>query len=329
MITKTKTKNSDLVELFGEMPRSSELNKQKLITMAKNGEDRPNKKTKLGNLLCNYICKFSGTYDKEFDKLIRKLAPNWFIGKEKKQKQLIQIAKSGKAKPGWKTSLGASLRAYTYAYEKNLSYDPVFDKLIRKLRPDWFITQTQTAEEKKKKLILMAKNGAKRPNQKKSELGNALCAYTTKTSETYCEKFDKLIRKIAPSWFVSRTQIAEETKKLLIQMARIGVKRQLFSDSKLGKALVFYTKKNCSSYCPVFDKTIRKIAPSWFVSRSEITKENKKQLIKMAKNGEPRPGQNTNRLGRRLTSYTCKSSESYDSVFDKIIRKIRPDWFRS
>ena len=49
----------------------------------------------------------------------------------------------------------------------------------------------------------------------------------------------------------------------------------------------------------------------------------------MAKNGEPRPGQNTNRLGRILTSYTCKSSESYDSVFDKIIRKLRPDWFKS
>ena len=32
-------------------------------------------------------------------------------------------------------------------------------------------------------------------------------------------------------------------------------------------------------------------------------------------------------LGTALANYICKSSGTYDPVFDKKIRELRPDWF--
>jgi hypothetical protein len=80
MITKTRTRKSDLFELFDldKLPKSRDIMKQKLIDIAKSGEKRPSRKTKEGRCLCSYTDKSSESYCPKFDKLIRKLRSDWF-----------------------------------------------------------------------------------------------------------------------------------------------------------------------------------------------------------------------------------------------------------
>lgn len=63
--------------------RSSDENKELLRKMAREGQPRPSKKTRIGMCLCRYIKKNDKCYDAEFDAEIRHLAPHWFR-KEKK-----------------------------------------------------------------------------------------------------------------------------------------------------------------------------------------------------------------------------------------------------
>ena len=90
-------------------------------------------------------------------------------------------------------NLGNALSKYTN--RNSSTYDPIFDKYIREIRPDWF---EDTAQTKKYQLIEMAKNGDKRPNQKKHHLGGALVNYTFIKSCAYDPIFDQLIREIRP-----------------------------------------------------------------------------------------------------------------------------------
>ena len=58
--------------------KSSDINKTKLLEMARRGEKRPNFKEKLGIVLDNYTRNGRGSYDPLFDKQIRQVAPHWF-----------------------------------------------------------------------------------------------------------------------------------------------------------------------------------------------------------------------------------------------------------
>ena len=169
----------------------------------------------------------------------------------------------------------------------------------------------------KQKLRQMAKNKEARPIQKSKE-GRALSHYICKSSDAYCEKFNKLIRVEAPLWFVSRSY---HMKKKLIGMAKNKEARPI-QRSKEGVALNDYICKSSSSYCKKFDKLIRVKAPLWFVSKSYHVKQ---KLI--AKNKEARPHWKT-KEGRALCRYTTKSSKYYCEEFNKLIRVEAPDWFR-
>lgn len=118
---------------------SFDLNKEKLLKLAASGGARPNShKSKLGIVLSNYIKKGRAGYDAKFAKQIKKLAPDWFVKtSDRKKDQLLDMARRGKAKPTCKM---AALRSalYTYTRRKYRTYDPVFDKRIRKLAPHWF-----------------------------------------------------------------------------------------------------------------------------------------------------------------------------------------------
>jgi DNA-binding XRE family transcriptional regulator len=234
------------------------------------------------------------------------------------------MAKNGEYRPTQKTKIGRCLSSYTI--KSHNSYDPVFDKTIRRLRPDWFVSQTQVANQKKQKLIQMAKNGEYKPNWK-TKIGICLTGYTVKSSKVYDPVFDKTIRKLRPDWFLSQTQVANQKKQKLIQMAKNGEDKPNWK-TKIGICLNSYTKKSNGSYDPVFDKTIRKLRPDWFVSPTQIANQKKQKLIQMAKNGEDKPKSRT-KIGNCLNSYTKKSNGSYDPVFDKIIRELRPDWFKN
>jgi hypothetical protein len=240
-----------------------------------------------------------------------------------RKQKLIEIANSRtNNRPKFKTKLGMFLSYYTN--KNHHSYCPSFDKTIRKLRPDWFLSRIQIANKKKQDLISMAKNGENRPGQK-TKLGAVLCSYTNKSHGSYCPKFDKTIRKLRPDWFVLQTQIADQVRQKLIKMAKNGEPRPN-QNTKLGRDLCNYLSKSSFCYCPIFDKNIRKLAPAWFVSKTQIANKKKQELIRIAKNGKPRPNQKT-KLGMALSSYTCKSC-CYCPIFDKIIRKLRPDWFK-
>ena len=242
-------------------------NQKKLLARAMKKESRPNKESKnlierkLGQALSNYTCKGSGTYCPKFSKQIRKIAPIWFDPVGQQKKELLELAKNKKEKPSWKTKLGRAL--FNYTSKSNASYYPVFDKQIRKLAPNWFVSPTQSSYGNKESLIKLAKAGADRPNQKKSKLGYRLCAYTNKGSASYCPKFDKQIRKLAPNWFISRSEFANMKKKELFNIATKGDKKPS-QKTKIGRALSNYTRKDSSCYCPKFNNKIRKLRPDWF-----------------------------------------------------------------
>jgi hypothetical protein len=178
------------------------------------------------------------------------------------KQKLIAMAKKKQDRPTNKTKEGKCLTSYTV--KSSGAYCPKFDKTIRGLAPDWFIFTSQVM---KQKLINMAKSGAKKPHHETKE-GQCLYSYICKSSSAYCPKFDKTIRKQRPDWFLSTSQIM---KQKLINMAKSGAKRPNCK-TKEGGSLRSYTIKSWCCYCPEFDKTIRKLAPSWFRKKPALVK---------------------------------------------------------
>ena len=185
---------------------------------------------------------------------------------------------------------------------------------------DYFNQKFSSVENKKIKLLEMARNGEPRPIVKKHPLGTVLNCYISKRGVQADPEFNKQIRKIATSWFIDT---AMENKNELLQMARNGGTRP-YRMHPLGKALSCYVCKSSGTYDPIFDKQIRKIATHWFVNTAT---ENKKKLLEMAGNGEPKPHRTKHPLRSALKTYTLKSSSAYDPAFDKQIRKIATSWF--
>ena len=72
-----------------------------------------------------------------------------------------------------------------------------------------------------------------------------------------------------------------------------------------------------------FKRKIHRLAPHWFI---DTVLENKKLLLKMAKNGERKPIQITHPLGKALNRYVTQSSNCYDPELEREIRKLAPHW---
>jgi hypothetical protein len=119
---------------------------------------------------------------------------------------------------------------------------------------------------------------------------------------------------------------ADHKKQLLLEMAGNGEPRPS-QKTKIGRALSEYTKPSSIMYDAKFHKKMKKLKPDWFWSQTEVASQKKKELIRIAKNGEDRPSHDKTKLGQALSNYTRKSSPAYDPAFDKTIRKLRPDWF--
>jgi len=217
----------------------------------------------------------------------------------------------------------------SYTSKSHDFYDPIFDKRIRELRPDWF--RKRKPGKNKKELLELAKSGAKRPSRTE-KLGSVLASYTCKSACSYDPVFDKRIRELRPDWF--RKRKPGKNKKELLELARSGAKRPSNmakdpEERRLGNALINYISKN-RTCDPIFDKKIRKLRPDWFINTADLRKE---ELLKLAKSGAKRPSRTAKdpeerKLGQVLHSYLDKSHGSYDPVFDKKIRRLRPDWFR-
>lgn len=176
-----------------------------------------------------------------------------------------------------------------------------------------------SADRNKQLFLEMARGGRPKPKIN-TKLGYAFFTYTTPSQKTYDPKFTKQIKKIAPNWLVTKYHIAEEKKKLLLQMAMEKRPRPKAS-TKLGKSLCSYTSPKDNAYDPKFAKEIKRIAPDWFNG----TEKNKRKLFEMAKNGSPKP-KLTTKMGSCLYRYTMPTCVSYCPEFSKQIEKIRPDW---
>jgi hypothetical protein len=301
--------------------------KRTLIAMARKGGPRPTQKNhSLGVSFSSYTLKSSKTYDPEFTKKIKRIAPHWFLSKDqitsRNKEQLILMANEGKDKPHYKTNpLGRALVRYT---TKTSAYDPEFNKKIKRIAPHWFFSRSHAT---KQQLLRMAENGDPRPKQKVHPLASALTSYTSKSSRIIDIAFAKKIRKIRPDWFVSSSQIADKKKSLLIRMAENGEPRPKQLAHPLGSPLCYFTSKNGGSYDPEFTKKIKKLAPEWFISRTQIADKKKRQLLGMAKNGDSKPIRKRHPLGGVLALYTTKTSGTYDPAFTREIKKLAPHWF--
>ena len=186
--------------------------KMQLLEMARAGKPRPLYRERLGQELSKYTCKTARDYDAGFDKQIRVLCPDWFVGRSdlanSKKQQLLEMARSGKPRPSQKTKLGKVLSRYTHGGSG--SYDAEFDRQIRALRPDWFVNQSSLAAKKKKQQLLeMARSGKPRPSQK-TKLGKVLSNYIRNTSRAYDAEFDEQIRMLRPDWFRTTPQVSKD-----------------------------------------------------------------------------------------------------------------------
>ena len=260
------------------------------------------------------------------------LRPDWFVSTSKTAKdKLFQIARNGGVRPlADKQELGRHLCRYTN--NTSDSYDLLFDKKIRTLRPDWFESIRRgraiiATGENKRLLMEMAKNKMPRPLQKHSvKLAAALYRYTTKreSCSSYDENFTNYIMRVAPEWMIN-TRVP--TKNKIIDFAT-----KFENKSKLGKYLLgkmySYCNKKRNIYDCDFHTKIIKLRPDWLVLSSEIVKQNKDKILKVAKSGKPKP-KFPDRMASLLINYTHTKQHSYDSVFDKKIRILRPDWFGS
>jgi hypothetical protein len=175
---------------------------------------------------------------------------------------------------------------------------------------------------KKQRLLEMARRGEPRPHQTKHPLGRALNSYTSRGSRSYDPQFAKRAMRLAPHWFVSKAQAAEQKKKALLAMAKRGGPRPS-RDNPIGRVLSNYTSTKSHTHDPAFTRKIKRICPDWFASSSQT---NKNLLIDMASKGQPKSDRKS-KIFCALKNYTSKASSAYDAQFAKQIRRLAPQWF--
>lgn len=112
--------------------------KTTLLTMAKNGEVRPNYLTKLGKALSRYTSATGVSYDEEFTEQIKILRPEWFnsLRTAKIKHDILDRARRNLSRPKQTTKLGRALNKYSTTNHE--SYDKELVEQLKLLRPDWF-----------------------------------------------------------------------------------------------------------------------------------------------------------------------------------------------
>ena len=149
------------------------------------------------------------------------------------------------------TLLNKALIRYANKESKSKSYDPEFAKEIRRIRPDWFWSSSQ---QNKELLLTMAKKGESKPSHE-TALYKLFYSYTLESSRCYDSDFTRKIKRLAPHWFLSKSQPKKNT---LLEIARRKGPKPKEGDS-LCNSLRYYMKSD-----PAFAKQIKKLAPHWF-----------------------------------------------------------------
>jgi hypothetical protein len=271
---------------------------------------------------------------------------------EETKEKLLELARSGVKRPKYK-SLDPEERRLARALNDFTSLDvarrdPEFCAKIYALAPGWFDPDRKARViATKKKLLEIARSGGERPRYNSTDpeerrLAISLTRYAVHP-DTKDDEFAKEIFVARPEWAPGyRTILMARTKEKLLKMAASGAARpDRYStnreEAKLGIALNNYTTKSQRQYDADFYNKLVKINPDWVDRLDQIYKrvaETKKKLLEMARNNERRPNIRSNnpeerRLGIALSVYVNKLTRSYDAIFTREIRALRPDWFDS
>lgn len=312
-VAELKSINSDWL-----LTRSDVLNQKKqiILQMARDGKPRPNDELKY--VLSRCTNANNQYYDEKISFEIKRLSPDWFVSRSEvanqKKNTILQMARDGKPRPTGKLAVALC------NYLKN--HDDEFVSELRSISPDWgpdFVKQN---------IISMAKKGDKKP-KKGHPYYVKLINYTNPDNSSYDETFTFELKKANQEWVLRQDDISSQKKLQLLQMAENGEPRPNKKTHPLGTALGTYTNKSQVGFDPAFNKQIRKLAPQWFISRSEIANGKKQQLLEMARSGQPRPHYYNHPLGKVLCEYTSPLKSSHDKQFTKKIRQLRPDWFKA
>lgn len=174
--------------------------RSKILNLAKNKKlSKKEIKKIIGRTFLDYFKK-NLPKNIQFLKKLKKIRPDFFVSRsdvatQDKQK-IIDLAKNN-INPNWKTK---SERTRFYNW---MTKDKKFREEIIKLSPIWYSPAYKTKqkiEKTKKKIILIAKSGRKRPVQK-DYTGGLLTQLTTKTGKRYDFKFHSNLKKLRPDWF--------------------------------------------------------------------------------------------------------------------------------
>jgi hypothetical protein len=270
--------------------KRSVLKKEKLLELAKAGATRPNscstnrEVARLGQALNRYTNP-NKQYDDAFTKKIFAIRPEWNTAKLIDE-ALLNWAENGGRRPN-RRSKNAEERRLGRALSNRLSCGGSVADKIRSIRPEWFM---KDADNKRFRLLELARNGAKRPNsfsanQEESKLGQALISYTSPFGRKNLtnQKFYEQILSINSNWFKNTINIQKGKRSIasssinkdkLLNMARSGKDKPSRSQKcpelrKLSALLYSYTSGYCKQYDAAFDKKISELRPDWFPIRKK------------------------------------------------------------
>lgn len=342
------TRFSEIIERASRQGES-DIKKKRILEMAVSGAERPSVKSKnkeisnLGRALDYYASK--KCIDTRFCELIRKTAPHWFISPQEKivenKRNLIQIAKTGKDKPSKDFSNEREKQLYRsfhkYVNKECPQYDEEFTKKIKEVAPTWLITARDKVNQKKERLLQMAREGKDRPSPSSKNKDVALMAiplkdYTNKSKGSYDQKFVAALQEIAPDWFLTPQRRAELKKQQIVKWAKDGGNRprrrsDVKEEERLYTTFTNFTTRTSVCFDEEFVAELKRIRPDWFGRLPKIfNNKNKIRLINMAENGEGVPPRGSI-YRRHLKMYISKSSHSYDEKFDEKIKTYK-HWFK-
>jgi Uma2 family endonuclease len=120
---------------------------------------------------------------------------------------------------------------------------------------------------------------------------------------------------------INQTERKLQRQQELLDMAARGEPRPNKHKDRRGTWLCCYTTPSQSGYDPPFDQKIRKLFPQWFF---DSTAEHKRQLLKMMRDGKPKPPKNST-LGQALRSYLRSDRGTFDPEFKKLTAKLSPE----
>mgnify|MGYP000902692488 CR=1 FL=1 len=227
---------------------------------------------------------------------------------EHNQKILLKMADEKKPRPKHNTKIGKALIRYTTGNNRNSN----FDIRIREKIPEWFISQSDIANQKKQMFLDMASRGEPRPSSK-TKMGKLLYAYLDKNHHLYDEDFESDLSKF-PEWIIKVSERVAKNKSILLEMAESG-KPKPKRGSSLRNLLDNYMRDD-----DVFRGKIIESNTAWAPKAKNEIEQKKQLILNMARNNEPKPNCNS-ALGQFL-----RRQMKRDKKFAAQVRLINPNW---